>query len=403
MPATPDDGLRWIVEDSEARLVLLGGARSTGFSPAPHRRPLATSPASDDSQPLCSPRSTLDAPADLLYTTGTTGRRKGVLLTHENIAQAALNINTFVGTTAEDREVMPLPLAHSFGLGRLRAMALAGHCLLLLPGMRNPAALLKQVLDSAATGLALVPAGFDLILRMTHDRLGDARASLRYVEIGSAPMPPDTRMKLAELLPRYTALPPLRTDGSVPLRISWSIMPTANIYCPIGRPSPNVEMEVRDDEGRDLPDGRAGQIVVRGRTVMREYWKQPDLTRSVLRDGWLNTGDCGRRDADGYYHLTGRQTDVVNVGGRKVNPEEVEEFLNSHPAVVESACAGMPDPQGIVGECLKALVVLRSEVRDEELIDWLRQRLEEFKIPRIWQRVERIAKTESGKVQRHLL
>ncbi len=268
--------------------------------------------------------------------------------------------------------------------------------------MRNPAALLKQVLDSAATGLALVPAGFDLILRMTDDRLGDARASLRYVEIGSAPMPLDTRMKLAELLPRTRLCHHYGlTEASRSAFLEYHA--DREHLLTIGRPSPNVEMDVRDDEGRDLPDGREGQIVVRGRTVMREYWKQPDLTRSVVRDGWLNTGDCGRRDADGYYHLTGRQTDVVNVGGRKVNPEEVEEFLNSHPAVVESACAGMPDPQGIVGECLKALVVLRSEVRDEELVDWLRQRLEEFKIPRIWQRVERIPKTESGKVQRHLL
>ncbi len=122
---TPDDGLRWIVEDSEASLVLLGGARSTGLSPVPIQD-LGDITRADETQPLCSPRSTLDAPADLLYTTGTTGRRKGVLLTHENIAQAALNINTFVGTTAEDREVMPLPLAHSFGLGRLRRWPLLG-------------------------------------------------------------------------------------------------------------------------------------------------------------------------------------------------------------------------------------------------------------------------------------
>ena len=161
-------------------------------------------------------------------------------------------------------------------------------------------------------------------------------------------------------------------------------------------------MALRDDQGRELPDNQQGQIVVRGRTVMREYWKQPELTRSVLRDRWLHTGDCGWRDAGGYYYLAGRQADVVNVGGRKVNPEEVEAVLNAHPSVVESACAGVPDPQGIVGECLKAFVVLRGEVRDEELIDWLRQRLEEYKIPRIWQRVDHIAKTESGKIQRRL-
>jgi acyl-coenzyme A synthetase/AMP-(fatty) acid ligase len=137
--------------------------------------------------------------------------------------------------------------------------------------------------------------------------------------------------------------------------------------------------------------------------VMQRYWKQSELTDQVLRDGWLFTGDRGRRDADGYYHLTGRQSDVVNIGGRKVNPEEVEEALNTHPAVIESACVGMPDPQGITGENLKAFVVLRSDVRDEQLVEWLRGRLEEYKIPRLWQRVEQIARTASGKIQRRRL
>ncbi len=415
--ATPADSLRWVVEDAEARLVLIDGARSTGFSrnlggtppkggttsalPCPVED-LADVTRADESPALFSPRAALDDDADLIYTTGTTGRRKGVLLSHENIAQAAVNINAFIGTTADDREVMPLPLSHSFGLGRLRVMALAGHCLLLMPGMRNPAAVLKQLLDSKATGLALVPAGFDLILRMTRDRLGDARSHLRYVEIGSASMPLATREKLMELLPQTRLCHHYGlTEASRSAFLEFHA--DRDHIASIGRPSPNVEMAIRDEQGRDVPDGEQGQIVVRGRMVMRRYWKQPELTSSVLHDGWFSTGDCGWRDAAGHYDLVGRQADIVNVGGRKVNPEEIEEALNSHPAVVESACIGVPDPQGIVGECLKAFVVLRTEATDEQLIDWLRTRVEEYKVPRIWQRVDRIAKTESGKVQRRLL
>ena len=330
------------------------------------------------------------------------GRRKGVLLSHESIAQAAVNINSFIGTTADDREVMPLPLSHSFGLGRLRVMALVGHCLLLMPGMRNPAAVLKLLLDTRATGLALVPAGFDLILRMTRDRLGDARSHLRYVEIGSAAMPLATRMKLCELLPETRLCHHYGlTEASRAAFLEYHA--DREHLATIGRPSPNVEMAVRNEAGRDVPDGQQGQIVVRGRMVMRRYWKQSELTASDLREGWLHTGDCGWRDAEGYYHLAGRQAELVNVGGRKVNPEEVEEALNAHPAVVESACAGVPDPQGIVGECLKAFVVLRGDTTDEQLIEWLRARVEEYKVPRIWQRVDRIARTESGKIQRRML
>ena len=148
----PAEAVRAAVEDSEARLVLLDATQlaTAGESPAlagglPGRpaavEDLAAITAMTAGPPLHSPRANLADAADLLYTTGTTGRRKGVLLTHDNIAQAAVNINAFVGAAAEDREIMPLPLSHSFGLGRLRVMALAGHCLLLMPGMRNPAAL----------------------------------------------------------------------------------------------------------------------------------------------------------------------------------------------------------------------------------------------------------------------
>ena len=356
----------------------------------------------DEGEQLASPQSVLGDPADLIYTSGTSGRKKGVLLSHANLAHAALNINAFVGTIGDDLECVPLPLSHSFGLGRLRCMARAGHTLMLHAGLRNPALVLKQLLDARATGLALVPAGFDLILRMTKDHLGDAREHLRYIEIGSAAMPPETKQKLLDLLPRTRICHHYGlTEASRAAFLEYHA--DREHLASIGRPSPHVEMAVRDGEGRELPDGQEGEIVIRGGMVMRQYWKQPELTRDVLCDGWLRSGDRGYRDAGGFYYLTGRQSDMVNVGGRKVSPEEVEQALNGHPAVVESACVGTADPQGIVGECLKACLVLRDEVRDEQLIDWLRQRVEEYKIPRIWQRVEKIAKTSSGKIQRHLM
>ena len=395
---TPAESARWIVDDAQARLTLATRELDLPGNVVD----LAAWCQAGDGELLDSPQAALADAADLIYTTGTTGRRKGVLLTHANIAQAAMNINAFVGTRRDDLEVMPLPLSHSFGLGRLRAMAQAGHCLLLLPGMRNPATVLKLLLDAKASGLALVPAGIDLVLRLTRDRLGDARERLRYLEIGSSAMPPDAKRKLMELLPQTRICHHYGlTEASRAAFIEYHA--DRDHLTSIGRPSPNVEMAVRDNKGHDLPHGQAGEIVVRGGMVMEQYWKQPELTRNVLREGWLRTGDRGYRDAEGYYYLTGRQSDLVNIGGRKVSPEEVEQALNGHPAVVESACVGIPDPQGIVGECLKACVVLRSEVRDEQLIEWLRSRVEEYKIPRIWQRVEKIAKTASGKTQRHLM
>ncbi len=393
-----NEGAKWMVEDSGAVLALCAQELDLPIAVAN----LAAWCRPDECELLSSPQVALDEPADLIYTTGTTGRKKGVLLTHANLANAALNINCFVGTRNDDLEVVPLPLSHSFGLGRLRCMAQAGHTLLLLAGLRNPAAMLKQLLDAKATGLALVPAAIDLILRLTKDRLSDAREHLRYIEIGSAPMPLDTKHKLMELLPNARLCHHYGlTEASRSAFIEYHA--DRDHLTSIGRPGPNVDMAVRDSEGQDLPDEACGEIVVRGRMVMREYWKQPELTRQKLRNGWLYTGDRGYRDADGYYHLTGRQSDVVNVGGRKVSPEEIEEVLRGHPAIADAACLGIPDPQGITGECIKACIVLRSDVRDEQLVQWLRDRVEEYKIPRIWQHVEQIAKTANGKIQRHLM
>jgi long-chain acyl-CoA synthetase len=171
----------------------------------------------------------------------------------------------------------------------------------------------------------------------------------------------------------------------------------------IGKASPNVEIAIVDEENHPLPDGDIGEIAVRGPMVMQYYWKQPELTRKVMRNGWLHTGDLGRRLPDGYLYLAGRKDDVINVAGKKVIPEEVEAAINEHPSVTESAVVSMPDPQGLTGQCIKACLVLRNDVLDEELVGWLRGRLEEHKIPRVWQRVERIAKTPSGKIQRHLM
>jgi long-chain acyl-CoA synthetase len=347
-------------------------------------------------------RPALDDPADLLFTTGTSGQPKGVLLTHRQIAQAATNINAIVRSAADDLELVPLPLSHSFGLGRLRAMAQTGNAMLLTPGMRNPAKVLLLLLEHKATGLALVPAGFDLLLRMTRDRLADARDHLRYIEIGSAAMRRDTQQRLMALLPHTRICHHYGlTEASRAAFLDYQA--DGNKLDSAGRPSPNVEIAIRDNAGHALPAGESGEVVVRGGMVMREYWQRPALTAETLVDGWLRTGDRGYFDADGYLYLLGRQSNVVNVGGRKVSAEEVEQHLSAHPAVIEAACLAAADPQNIVGQCLKAYLVTRDDVSDDDLVAWLRGRVEEFKIPRLWQRVPALPRTASGKIQHHRL
>jgi long-chain acyl-CoA synthetase len=343
-----------------------------------------------------------DDVADILFTTGTTGQGKGVVLTHRQIAAAATNINEFIGSRLGDVEVVTVPLSHSFGLGRLRCMAQSGTTLVLEPGLRNAAMVLKRLLDCHATGLAMVPAGFEILLQMTKDRLGDAKEHLRYIEIGSAPMRLETKQKLMSLLPKTRICHHYGlTEASRAAFIEYHA--DREHLTSIGHASPNVEIAFHDENGREVAPGEVGELVVRGGMVMKEYLGKPELTAKTLEGGWLHTGDLGRKDADGYFYLLSRRDDVINVGGLKVHPEEVENALNAHPAIVEAACVGADEPHQKATICVKAFLVVREEVPDVDLVAWLRPQLEEYKIPRLWERVDSLPKTSSGKLQRKRL
>lgn len=394
----PPEAAQQLAAECEPRLALTAKDLAIPLPTVP--LPSACNDAGDSSEIV--PECSLEDVADILYTTGTTGNHKGVVLTHGNIAQAATNINAFVGGQLGDIEVVPIPLSHSFGLGRLRCMAQTGVTLAMEVGMRNAAKVLQHILQERATGLALVPAGFELLLRMTKDRLGDARDHLRYIEIGSSTMSLETKHKLMALLPdtricHHYGL----TEASRSAFIEYHA--DQEKLTSIGRPAPNVQITIRSDDGRDLGPGEYGEVVIHGGMVMKEYWRRPELTQATLRDGWLHTGDWGCKDSDGYFYLVGRRADLINVAGLKVSPAEVERLLNTHPAITESACVGVPDPQGMTGECVKAFLVSHAPVSEVELIAWLRPHIEEYKIPRLWEHVECIPKTASGKIQRQLL
>jgi long-chain acyl-CoA synthetase len=341
-----------------------------------------------------------DAIADLLYTTGTTGNKKGVVLTHANILAAARNITSFVGNGPEDVEVVPLPLSHSFGLGRLRCLAVTGNTMVLEPSLGTGAPVVKRILDTRATGLALVPAGFEILRRMTGDALGQARDHLHYIEIGSAPMRPETRQWLTELLPHtrichHYGLTEASRAAFTEYHSDAHKLGTA------GRAAPNVEIAICDEVGRELPVGEIGEVVVRGGMVMREYWKQPELTQQTFCAAGLKTGDIGYLDSDGYLFLIARRGDLINVGGRKVAPDEIENLLCQLEGVRDVACVAEPDE--LLGECVKAYLVTERMIGRAEVAAFLRTRLEEYKIPQVIEQIASIPRTSSGKIQRQML
>lgn len=350
--------------------------------------------------PLPSP----DDIADIIFTTGTTGAPKGVLLSHANICAAADSINSFIGNSAADREVIPLPLSHSFGLGRLRCVFSTGGTLILVNGFMFTDMIFEAMSVEQATGFSFVPAGAAVLFRQAEDRLGDFSEQLSYVEIGSAPMPLENKQRLMRLLPKtrlcmHYGLTEASRSAFIEFHSDREHLDT------IGLPSPGVELRIVDTNNQPAPAGESGELRVRGAHVMQGYWHDKRETGLALRDGWLNTGDVGSKDANGYVRLLGRKKEMINVGGRKVVPLEVENVLNEHSAILECACIGTTDPQGISGEVVRACLVASGNEKPSprDFAQFLKGKLENYKIPVQYHWVESIPKTSSGKLQRQSL
>ncbi len=346
-----------------------------------------------------------DDPAEILFTSGTTGTPKGVLLTHGNIANSTRNIVEFVGNLASDRELITIPLGHSFGLGRLRANLTVGGTAVLVPGLRFPALIFRTLGERAITGMSCVPSGIALLMRVAGERFGELMRSLRYMELGSERMAQEAKRNLMQAMPRARLCMHYGlTEASRSAFLSFH--DDAAKLESVGRAAPRVSIGIRDDAGRELQDGETGRICVRAATVTPGYWHDPNLTAArVDAEGWLDTGDLGYRDAGGYLHLRGRADDVINVGGRKVYPAQVEEAALAFGGVVEAACVGLPDPSGLADEVPMLFAVKRSgeDVDDARLLCHLASRLELHAVPREVRWVTALPRTESGKLQRAAL
>jgi len=346
----------------------------------------------------------LDDVAEVMLTTGSTGAPKGVVLTHRNIAASARNITEFVRTDESDREVLPLPLSHSFGLGRLRSCLTSGAQVNLVDGFRLPGRVVQAIKSSSATGFASVPAGFALLLKLFGDDLGVIGSGLKYVEIGSAPMSLDQKERLVRLLPStricmHYGLTEASRSAFMEFHADSDQLQTA------GRAAPNVELSVLSDSGTQLRGREVGQIAVRGDHVAQDYWNDSELFESMQMGGWLLTGDTGSLDAAGNLQLLGRTDDVINVGGLKIAPQKVEDALIMMPGISEAACVGVDDRSQVTGQVIKAYLVaeLGTKLTDIDILGFLSDRLAPQELPSKFEWLQDLPRTSSGKIQRSLL
>ena len=339
--------------------------------------------------------------ADLLFTTGTTGLPKGVALTYANQMAATNSINTFIGNTTEDVELLALPISHSFGLGRLRCVFAKGATLVMLGSFASMKKFFGEMERCHVTGFGMVPASWAYILKMSGEKIGQFAEQLRYIEIGSAFMSLENKQKLMSLLPHtHICMHYGLTEASRSAFISFH--DDADHLTSAGKAAPGSEIGVFNEKGEQIDCNIDGEICVKGDHVCSDYWgmSKTDFKKDFFQD-YFRTGDWGHLDEDGYIHLVSRKKEIINVGGKKVSPIEVEEHLNEIDGIIESACVGIHDD--VLGEVVKAYCVCSKDIDFEEVKKVLFKQIETYKIPTAFECVENLPKTQNGKLQRLLL
>jgi long-chain acyl-CoA synthetase len=351
------------------------------------------------------PHDPVDSAADdvaaIMYTSGTTGRPKGVTLTHQNLASNASSIIEYLELTAADRTMNVLPFFYTYGASVMHTHLAVGATVVLDASFAFPGQVVARMADERVTGFPGVPSTFAALLRCDLDQFD--LSALRYVTQAGGAMPPPQIVRVREALPharlfimygqteataRLTYLPPERlTDklGSV------------------GIPIPRVEVDVRDDAGHSVPSGEIGQVCVRGPNVMKGYFEDAEATASVLQNGWLLTGDLGYRDSDGFLFLRGRRSEIIKSAGHRINPLDIEGVIAAIPEIEEVAVVGIPD--AVLEETIRAFVQLRAGAMIDAMTiqRHCRQHLPLYKIPRSIQFVDQLPRTSSGKIRRWTL
>ncbi|MEO6031163.1 MAG: AMP-binding protein, partial [Burkholderiaceae bacterium] len=344
------------------------------------------------------PMPAADALALLMYTSGTTGQPKGVMLTQANLAANARAISTEHALSAEDRVLAVLPLYHinAFAVTMLAPLAQGGS--LAMAPKFSAARFWAQAIDHACTWINVVPTIISYLLEGKVPAR-DTLARIRFCRSASAALPVEHHRAFE----RKFGIGIIETMGlteTVAPTFSNPLEPARRKIGSVGRAS-GCEARVIDAQFQPLPDGQRGELAIRGPNVMAGYFKNEEATRaSFTPDGWLRTGDLGHRDADGFFFVTGRIKELIIKGGENIAPREIDEALLRHPAVLDAAAVGIPDRH--YGQEIMACVVLRlgADCTEEELRTHCLQHLGPYKTPRVFRFVDDLPRGPSGKVQR---
>ncbi|MFH1775386.1 MAG: long-chain-fatty-acid--CoA ligase [Chloroflexota bacterium] len=350
----------------------------------------------------------------LMYTAGTTGFPKGVMLSHNSFALYVLENVTPASPELEERNILTVPMYHIAGVQAVMAAVYGGRTLI-IQRQFEAKSWMELVEKEKANRAMMVPTMLKQL--MDHPDFGKYDlSSLRVITYGAAPMPFEVIKKAVEVFPGVgfiNAFGQTETAATI-----TTLGPEDHVIegtgeekekklrrlSSIGRPMADVEMKIVDEAGNDLPAGEVGEIVARGPRVMTGYWKDDEKTdKTIDKDGWVHTGDMGYRDEGGYFFLAGRSKDMIIRAGENISPEEVEVAVRTHHGVDEVAVIGVPDEEW--GEQVRAVVVLKKgeAATPEEIMEHCRERLASYKRPRSVVFVDELPRNTMGKVLKRVL
>jgi long-chain acyl-CoA synthetase len=335
--------------------------------------------------------------AVIIYTSGTTGKPKGALLSHGNIASNVHSCVQALEETDNDRLALLLPMFHSFMLTVCIFTPLSmGAGIVLIKSLHPLKAAMREMIFNRATIFVGIPQIFQALAQAKIPFWVHWVLNLRMAVSGAAPLARET-LEAFERKMRFPLLEGYGLSEASPV-VSFNPCRGVRKAGSVGLPLPDIEVKIFDDNGRELPPDHVGEIVVRGPNVMQGYYNQPAETAAVLRDGWLHTGDMGKKDADGYISIVDRRKEMLLVRGMNVYPREIEEVLYRCPNVREAAVVARPDEKR--GEAAIAFVcpVEGAQLQSEEILWFCRERLADYKLPKEIRIVESLPHTATGKI-----
>jgi long-chain acyl-CoA synthetase len=347
-----------------------------------------------------------DDVAVLGYTGGTTGVPKAAMLTHRNIVSNAAQVASWLPVQSTDVHLSALPFFHLYGQTvTMNVPVFTSTPMIIIPDPRDLTTLLKAIDRWKPTIFCGVPTLYIALLNRPDLSKHNLR-SIRACMSGAAPLPLEVQKNWGtvsggRLVEGFGLTETSPVSHCNPLDDMQKNRPGS-----IGIPLPDTEAKIVDLEtGKDLPPGQSGELAIRGPQVMLGYWNKPEETKMVLQDGWFRTGDIAKMDADGYFYIVDRKKDMIDVGGLKVYPRDVEEVLYEHPAIQEAAVIGVPDPRR--GETVKAFVVPKAGYEDkvtaEEITQFCKSKMASYKAPTMVVFRKELPKTPVGKILRRAL